>query len=269
MAVISNEDIFEFCRAYDWKKKIGQLENMAIKERWYFLKPQENAKNTTNPILENYIKHTFKRLFHLIEKNDKYEADHISQENEYMCFNAGLFTEHYEKIFFLLKYEKKEEDKKEWSFDDFVKESDYRLFDFELLPKKISFIEKIEDLIFDTSLDLRINSSHILSDPKNVERLPDKLQNASNLSVLFDGAIVQVQKKIEANYKIAVPQYYNGKTQFLLPICLEEPEKVDVVLAVEKKKNSYAGRTCLTLDMAYNNARLIAKPETPWLTNGV
>ena len=27
----------------------------------------------------------------------------------------------------------------------------------------------------------------------------------------------------------------------------------------------YAARTCLTLDMAYNNARLICRPETSWI----
>lgn len=27
----------------------------------------------------------------------------------------------------------------------------------------------------------------------------------------------------------------------------------------------YQGHTCLTLDMAYNNARLIARPNSDWL----
>ena len=41
--------------------------------------------------------------------------------------------------------------------------------------------------------------------------------------------------------------------------------KADVAIAVSKKDNCYQGHTCLTLDMAYNNARLIAKPESNWL----
>ena len=36
-------------------------------------------------------------------------------------------------------------------------------------------------------------------------------------------------------------------------------------LAVGKDGGIYTGHTCLTLDMAYNNARLIAKPESDWL----
>lgn len=39
-----------------------------------------------------------------------------------------------------------------------------------------------------------------------------------------------------------------------------------IAIAVTKKDNCYQGHTCLTLDMAYNNARLIAKPENNWLT---
>lgn len=42
--------------------------------------------------------------------------------------------------------------------------------------------------------------------------------------------------------------------------------KPDIAIAVTKKENSYQGHTCLTLDMAYNNARLIAKPESNWLS---
>ena len=32
------------------------------------------------------------------------------------------------------------------------------------------------------------------------------------------------------------------------------------------KNGYYQGHTCLTLDMAYNNARLIVKSESTWLT---
>ena len=40
----------------------------------------------------------------------------------------------------------------------------------------------------------------------------------------------------------------------------------DLALTVTKKNGYYQAHTCLTLDMAYNNARLIAKPESTWLT---
>jgi hypothetical protein len=264
MGIITNEDIFDFCRTYDWQKKLNNLEKIILSERWSFINDKEDAKNKQNPILENYIKHIFVRLYHLCEKEEN-EKKYLYCDNSLLCFNTGLYTVHYEKIFVLLKQDIKIEDSKQYSLVDFVKESDFRICDFEYLPDRPQFIEKIEDLIYDTSLELRINSAHILSDENNIQRIPAEIRDAKNLQMLFDGAITQVKRKVESNYKVAVPQYYDGKVQLLLPLCLLEPEKVDLVLVVTRKNNSYAGRTCLTLDMAYNNARLIAKPESPWL----
>lgn len=84
---------------------------------------------------------------------------------------------------------------------------------------------------------------------------------------LFNGAIETAKRMLEANYKTAIPQFYRGKIQLLVPICLQAPNKPDLALTCVKTedKSKYLGRTCLTLEMAYNNARLIAKPESNWL----
>lgn len=39
----------------------------------------------------------------------------------------------------------------------------------------------------------------------------------------------------------------------------------DLALVIEKEHGVYRASTCLTLDMAINNARLIAKPDDEWL----
>lgn len=69
------------------------------------------------------------------------------------------------------------------------------------------------------------------------------------------------------NYKIAVPQYYDGKIQLLLPLCLTSGSpNPDLALVVHRLNDkTYTARTCLTLKMAYNNARLIVKPQSNWL----
>ena len=72
-------------------------------------------------------------------------------------------------------------------------------------------------------------------------------------------------KRTTANYKLAVPQYYKEKIQLLLPICFDETNTPDLALVISKKDKIYFGHTCLTMEMAYNNARLIAKPESNWL----
>ena len=263
MGIITNENIFDFCIAYDWIKRIDALETELIEERWAFSKIKEGAKNNKNPILENFIKHTFKRVYQLSQTDDSYVS--ISYDQQFACFNLGLFTKQYERVYFLLKKNSNPNDEKEWCFQGFEKESSPALYCFDDLPKKVSFINCIEDLIFDVNCEIRINSAHILSTPENVARLPEDLQKADNLQTLFDGAVQLAIKKVEANYKTAVPQYYDGKIQFLLPLSLRNLETVDVVMAISKIGKFYRGNTCLTLDMAYNNARLLAKPDAPWL----
>lgn len=101
---------------------------------------------------------------------------------------------------------------------------------------------------------------------KNKQRLPQSFLKSANKINILNGALDSMKKKVSANYKLAIPQYYDGKIQLLLPLCLMSDNKPDVTIAVTKKDNSYQGHTCLTLDMAYNNARLIAKPESTWLS---
>ena len=58
------------------------------------------------------------------------------------------------------------------------------------------------------------------------------------------------------------------KQQFrniILPICLTKKAAADLALVIEKENGVYRASTCLTLDMAINNARLIAKPDDEWL----
>lgn len=84
---------------------------------------------------------------------------------------------------------------------------------------------------------------------------------------LFDGALKQTRRMLEADYKTAIPQYYNHSIQLLIPICLQHPGKADLALACVKTADGskYLGRTCLTLKMAYHNARLLARLDGGWL----
>lgn len=106
---------------------------------------------------------------------------------------------------------------------------------------------------------------HILDDDRNKNRLPEEFLNSANMVTILNGAIDTMKKRVSSNYKLAIPQYYDGKIQLLLPLCLLSDNKPDIAIAVTKTETCYQGHTCLTLDMAYNNARLIAKPESNWL----
>ena len=88
--------------------------------------------------------------------------------------------------------------------------------------------------------------------------------NSLLLRRAFEGAVVEAARRAAANYTLAVPQFYGGRIQLLLPLCLTG-DKPELALTIQREDGFYAARTCLTLDMAYNNARLICRPETSWI----
>lgn len=133
-------------------------------------------------------------------------------------------------------------------------------------PGRANYFENPELLLFDWHYPIDVQYKHILDDKRNKDRLPKEFLSSVNMINILNGAIDTMKKRVSSNYKLAVPQYYDGEIQLLLPLCLLSDNKPDVAIAVARVGNRYQGRTCLTLDMAYNNARLIAKPESNWLS---
>ncbi|MDX9776307.1 MAG: DUF3825 domain-containing protein, partial [Petrimonas sp.] len=136
---------------------------------------------------------------------------------------------------------------------------------FSKLAEIASYISDPSDLIYDTKLELRTNIDHIIQD--NKERFPVPFDTMDNymLSNILHGTIEDAKRRVRRNYKTAIPQYYKGKLQLLLPLCLQTKANADLALVIEKENDIYRASTCLTLDMAINNARLIAKPDDEWL----
>lgn len=89
--------------------------------------------------------------------------------------------------------------------------------------------------------------------------------NDHSVQTFLKGAIDNVKERVQRNYKTAIPQYYKSTIQLLLPLCIGTAEKADLALVAENYGEFYRASTCLTLDMAYNNARQLARPDTDWL----
>jgi hypothetical protein len=120
-------------------------------------------------------------------------------------------------------------------------------------------------LVFDIRLELRTNIEHIISE--NRERFPEPYRSMRDyqLQTFVKGAVENAKERVRRNYKATVPQYYRGRVQLLLPLCLETAERADLAIVIERLEGFYRGSTCLTLDMAYNNARQLARPDRDWL----
>lgn len=250
--------LFEFAYLRNIDDVLESLKDLAMEENWEYTNTINRKKL---PILYNYLLHTFAR----IEEEGK-----IAYIHSYACFNTGLATDNQQDIFMLLK--KSSREMGGYYFVEFCKESDNNLRRFSSLPERATYFTDPSELIFDTRLDLRINIDHIVNDPNNFSRFPDTIKKLPSLQLIntFNGAIEHAKKRIRRNYKTAIPQYYRtqtypGKLQLLLPLCLTDHSKADLALTVFNEGTFYDGRTCLTLDMAINNARLIAKPDDEWL----
>ena len=249
-----------------WFKKLNNLEKLALDENWKYNSPAVGVKNINNPILENYILHTYKRLAYEYQhaESDCRESI-IYMSDKKACFNTGLFTKQYENIYACFIKNTSHRGPEEWFLVSFSDTSDPFFIDICTLPRRAQYFSTMRELIYDTSAELRVNSAHILQNKINISRLPEELRESPTIGILFNGAIELAKKKVEANYKVAVPQFYDNTICFLLPICLTNTTNADVSLAVRWHDGYYTGHTCLTLDMAYNNARLIACPNSEWL----
>jgi hypothetical protein len=250
---IMTDLLYDFIYMKDYNQNISDLAAMAIPEAWS-LSNEEN-----NSILKKYLSKTLERL---------QEENKIISTDNFFAFNTGLFTPNYESIYLLAERKINENDysKKDWVFKEFCTEYGLGTTDIVNLPERADYFTDPSLLIFDWHYPVRVQYGHILDSERNKRRLPDSIANSKMKLQLFTGVIDTSIKKVIANYKLAVPQYYEGEIQLLIPLFFENGNKPDLALTVTKKNGYYQGHTCLTLDMAYNNARLIAKPENNWLT---
>ena len=82
----------------------------------------------------------------------------------------------------------------------------------------------------------------------------------------IEDSITMARKRIKRNYKTAIPHYYNNDIQFLVPLCERKNRgKALAAMVIQKTEQIYEVTTILSLDQAYNNARLLAKPDREWL----
>lgn len=108
---------------------------------------------------------------------------------------------------------------------------------------------------------------HSYIDEENLSRIPAEIREAQNLPLLLETAVELARRKAVVEPSIVVPQGYQGRVQYLLPICLTDMEQPDLAMTLTIMDGYYLGNTCLTLEMAYLNARLLSRPVAHWLTD--
>jgi len=246
---------FAFCGTKDdFHAKIKFLANMAEPETWSF-------EGRTNSILTKYINAAFKQCYR--EKKIMY-----SDDEEYACFNTGLLTSHGHDIIAWFALNLNTDAHEKWFFKGFKDKSDKHFMNmFSFVPELATYTDNFANYYFNPELNIEINSNHILEENwdniKNILKL-DK----SIVKTLLFGVLEEAKKKIKRNFRLVVPQFYNEDIMYLLPIefPIGNNQTEILALAVQKIDNQYRANTIFTLDVAYEKARLLMKPESSWLS---
>lgn len=253
-------ELFKFALFPNYNESIKYLaEDLADKEDWDFSNSEKKYA-----ILKNYLDYTFRKL----------SADgkiSFTSDNEYATFNTGLITSNLEEIYaFFEKYKKPGfEFGVPFCFKGFLRKSENSILKYfsQNFPEAANYFDRPELLIFNPKCDIIPDIEHIIED--NKDRFPGHLKTADPAEIRRQlvGAIDATKIKVKTNYKLAIPQYYFSKIQLLLPLYFTPGSpNPDLALVVHKlDEKTYTAKTCLTLRMAYNNARLIVKPQSEWL----
>lgn len=282
---------------------LHDLADIALKEQWDF----EGSQDDSLSILRSYLTYTFYRLKwedKVLEDNEKgiaaFNTGLVDETYEaiFACFTPSTIDLPWRFAGFCKAGSRGLGKQLVNAFDP--------------LPQRALYFERKEDLLFDTARTLQRDVDHILLDnidrlpaeflqeelrgssdaveileeilretDENVrEEKYDELRDAveSNVRIKrrlinrLDDSIELAQKRVEWNFKTAVPAFYPTKNtmSLLLPLDLTEDEKPDVALVVElMESGAYMGQTILTMEMAYNNARLICRPDSDWLNTSM
>ena len=252
------ESLYEFAQIPNYSDVIENLKNLVEDEDWSY---HHTHSQSSYPILENYINNTYKRI--AMEKKVAY-----SKDLKYCCFDTGLVSKGQgETVYMMFTENTNPNISCYWHFYKFFKQGQHEVNKFDALPDMAFYWDEPSKLIYDTRKQLVVNVEHIIADNKIRFPAPYNTLDDYKLKMILNGCIELLKNKLKRNYKIAVPQYFftNNSIQLLIPLCLSSPNNADLAIVVEDYGTMYRASTCLTLDMAINNARLLARPDRDWL----
>lgn len=237
-----------------------RLADLAEPENW---DGREAETQGGNRILRNYIRWTFERAHQQGKISTSIDGAHSA-------FNTGLATARQETIYGLFRRNDRP-DSQPWVFVDWRPESKRDFMDHfppSMRPNFVTYTDKPADYIYDWHRELVVSVDHILDDQGNLARFPATLRENPHLArMALKGAVDGAEQRVRRNYKAAVPTWYpvQDTVQLLLPLSLLDASMVELALVVSRQGEFYRGHNVLTTAMAYNNARLLARPDSDWL----
>lgn len=267
-------------------------------ETWKFKSAdaQDFRPKTAYDILQSYLQYVFEKLLEDFDNpsSKNYKKILISSDNKHALFNTGLLNRFAQDIYlvgdvFLTSGKITSFSNPEIapSKVDLIRNYGFTNSELTPYPGVVEFFQNLDDIIYDSEIEIDMSAdrlSHIIDDGAARNRFAEKYKHLyekgdlPSITSTLETAIENARKIAKRNYKYVVPQYRSsrygdeGKIQFLMPIYLDRQygERPDfaLVLNIEVMPDGtklYTPETILELSWAYNNARVICKPEDTWL----
>lgn len=262
----------------NWQDGLQFLEDLKAKcipEKWSY---RSHQSGIPHPILKSYIENTFEKL--KVENNGSKILR--SDDKKYAIFNTGLLDRFFHEIFIIIHV--LEEGGEVFYRNAYILNSltdltrigftvdGKRIVKQEYLPEPAIFFTNINEVIFQPDIEIDRNYdkfTHIIEERR--ERFPkeDQERDTTELARKLDNSIDDAIAIAKRNYKLVIPMYrpQEAKIQLLMPIYLSGSftSSPDFALVLDLEEGIYTPETILPLDAAYQNARLITKPDELWL----
>lgn len=254
----------------DGKNFLNDIADNTIPESWKY---KNKSSQVNHPILKSYLENVLERLIKESKENNNKII--YSTDRKYIIFNTNLLDKYFHEVIIVGKVEDNNGDILIHNPHRDKSTSELRTLKFgKERPVQPQFFDNVNDVIFQTDWEIDKNFdtfNHIIEDRR--DRFPDeyKSQKTDILSRKLDDAIKFAVALAQRNYKFIVPMYYpqTNSIQLLMPIYLngaysKHPDFA-LILTPDSDHELYIPKTILPLDSAYQNARLIAKPDESWL----
>ena len=253
----------DFAYLPDLYGQLDKLAAMVIPEPWRFAAQEKERLNQRTHILERLLYQTFEELMRRREYATDKDAYIYIGENA-AAFNTGLMTPQYQDVYAYFEPNYNPQFGRLWALIGFYTDAAPVMERIAELPKPLRFFP---DAVygFHPSWPIRQNLEHMLFSDENLNRLPASIRTSSGLAMMLEACAEQSMKRARYAPGLVVPQWFAGRLQYLLPLFILNDQNADVALTLDAKDGYYVAHTALTLEMAYGNARLIAKPEAKWL----
>ena len=260
-------NLFKFALCPSWWDKLYILADMTQPEPWGFKDPEQDRLYPEVRVLVYYINRVFYRAaYRYNQATSRAEADkYVYLRKNIACIHTGLYTPTYQGIYFYFQPSRRPESGAQWCLVAFKPASTVEFNAANTLPPPYRPTESYP--AFQTSWPIRVNADHILLDEKNKARLPESIREAWNLPLLLETAVEMARRKALIEPGIVVASSYQGRPRYTLPIYLTNMDTPDLAMTLDTQDGYYVCRTCVTLQMAYLDARMEGRPTAKWLVD--